>query len=148
MLPESRPVRLAAFDLDGTLIRGPTICESLAAHLGQLPRMREIEQLRAVAEIRAARQEMLTWYGRPLEALCAHLSLVSIAPGTAQAFESLAQRGIHTAIVSITWTFAVAWFARRFGAGAWVGTDGAPAPRPSQRRPFDARRRFERIGCT
>ena len=26
-------------------------------------------------------------------------------------------------IVSITWTFAVAWFARRFGAAAWIGTD-------------------------
>ena len=120
---QSRAVRLAAFDLDGTLIRGPTICESLAAHLGKLPRMREIEQLRDVADIRAARQEMLAWYGEPLDALCAHLSRVSVAPGAAEAFESLAQQGIHTAIVSITWSFAVAWFARRFGAGGWIGTD-------------------------
>ncbi|HEY2781571.1 MAG TPA: HAD-IB family phosphatase [Steroidobacteraceae bacterium] len=122
MSPESRAVRLAAFDLDGTLIRGPTICESLAEHLGKLPRMREMEQLRDAAEICAARQEMLTWYGRPAEALCVHLADVNIAPGAAEAFESLAQRGIHTAIVSITWSFAVAWFARRFGARAWIGT--------------------------
>jgi len=85
--------------------------------------MREIEQLRDLAEIRTARQEMLTWYGEPLEALCANLSQVTVAPGAAEAFESLARLGIHTAIVSITWAFAVAWFARRFGAGAWVGTD-------------------------
>jgi phosphoserine phosphatase len=123
MSSPSRAVLLAAFDLDGTLIRGPTICESLAERLGQLPRMREIEQMRDIAEIRAARQEMLTWYGEPLEALCANFPHVAIAPGAAEAFESLAQRGIHTAIVSITWTFAVAWFARRFGAGAWVGTE-------------------------
>ena len=38
----------------------------------------------------------------------------------------LAQRGIQTAIVSITWSFAVEWFARRFGADAWIGT-GAQA---------------------
>jgi HAD superfamily phosphoserine phosphatase-like hydrolase len=123
MSSQSRAVRLAAFDLDGTLVRGQTICESFAEHLGKLPRMREIEQLRDVAEIRAARQEMLTWYGEPLEALCANLSEVAIAPGVAEAFESLAQQGIHTVIVSITWSFAVAWFAQRFGACAWVGTD-------------------------
>ena len=123
MSSQSRAVRLAAFDLDGTLIRGPTICESLAEYLGKLPRMHEMEQMRDVAEIRAARQEMLAWYGEPPEALCANLSHVSIAPGAAEAFESLALQGIHTAIVSITWSFAVAWFARRFGAGAWVGTD-------------------------
>jgi phosphoserine phosphatase len=118
-----RAVRLAAFDLDGTLIRGPTICESLAERLGKLPRMREMEQMRDIAEIRAARHEMLAWYGEPPEALCANLSHVTIAPGAAEAFESLAEQGIHTAIVSITWSFAVAWFAHRFGAGAWVGTD-------------------------
>ncbi len=123
MSSRSRAVRLAAFDLDGTLIRGPTICESLAEHLGKLPRMREMEQLRDAGEIRAARQEMLAWYGESPETLCTRLADVTIAPGAAEAFEALAQRGIHTAIVSITWTFAVAWFARRFGAGAWVGTD-------------------------
>lgn len=123
MSSQSRAMRLAAFDLDGTLIRGPTICESLAEHLGKLPRMREMEQLTDLTEIRAARHEMLTWYGEPLEALCANLAHVTIAPGAAEAFESLALRGIHTAIVSITWSFAVAWFARRFGAAAWVGTD-------------------------
>jgi len=34
-----RPVRLAAFDLDGTLLRGPTICEVLAAKFGRRDRM-------------------------------------------------------------------------------------------------------------
>jgi HAD superfamily phosphoserine phosphatase-like hydrolase len=125
MSSPSRRVRLVAFDLDGTLIRGPTICESLAQPLGRLSRMREIEQLRDLTQIRAARQEMLSWYGEPLDALCEKLS-VDIAPGADEAFELLAQRGIPTAIVSITWSFAVEWFARRFGAGAWIGT-GAQA---------------------
>jgi HAD superfamily phosphoserine phosphatase-like hydrolase len=120
----SRPVRLVAFDLDGTLVRGATICETLAASFGKLGRMQEIERLRDAAEIRAARTEMLSWYGDgPLDALCARLADVEIAPGTEQAFTRLAQRGVATVIVSITWAFAVAWFARRFGAAAWIGTD-------------------------
>jgi HAD superfamily phosphoserine phosphatase-like hydrolase len=120
---QPRPVRLVAFDLDGTLVRGATICESFAHHLGKLPRMREIELLRDFAQIRAARREMLAWYGKTPEALCAQLDRVEFAPGAPEAFEMLANRGVRTAIVSITWGFAVAWFARKFGAGAWVGTD-------------------------
>jgi len=122
MPSDSRRVRLVAFDLDGTLIRGPTICETLAEPLGKLSRMREFEQLRDLTQIRAARQEMLSWYGEPLNALCEKLTGVAIAPGADEAFELLAQHGIPTAIVSITWSFAVEWFARRFGADAWIGT--------------------------
>jgi len=118
----SHGVRLVAFDLDGTLVRGPTICESLAEPLGKLSRMREFEQLRDLAQIRAARQEMLGWYGDVPEALYDKLSL-ELAPGAAEAFELLAQRGVQTAIVSITWSFAVERLARRLGAGAWIGTD-------------------------
>jgi phosphoserine phosphatase len=114
-------VRLVAFDLDGTLVRGPTICESLAEPLGKLSRMREFEQLRDLERIRAARQEMLGWYGNAPEALYDQLSL-ELAPGAAEAFDMLAQRGVQTAIVSITWSFAVERLARRLGAGAWVGT--------------------------
>ncbi len=117
-------MRLVAFDLDGTLIRGATICETLAESFGRLSRMREIEQLRDLAQIRAAREEMLSWYGDgPLDALCERLADVQIAPGAQQAFTLLAQRGVVTVIISITWSFAVAWFARRFGAAAWIGTD-------------------------
>jgi len=116
-------VRLVAFDLDGTLLRGPTICEVLAEKFGMQDRMRAIEQMRTIADIRAARQEMLSWYGDgPLEDLCTELTRVAIAPGAAQAFGWLATRGVHAVIVSVTWEFAVAWFARRFGAQAWVGT--------------------------
>jgi HAD superfamily phosphoserine phosphatase-like hydrolase len=118
----SHGVRLVAFDLDGTLVRGPTICESLAEPLGKLSRMREFEQMRDLAQIRAARQEMLGWYGDAPEALYDKLSL-ELAPGAAEAFELLARRGVQTAIVSITWSFAVERLALRLGADAWVGTE-------------------------
>src|SRR5580692_3229742 len=118
-----RPVRLVAFDLDGTLLRGPTICEVLAAKLGMQDRMHEIEQMRDIADIRAARQEMLTWYGGvPLDQLRSELTRVEIAPGATQAFRLLETRGVHKGILSVAWAFGVEWFARRFGAEAWVGT--------------------------
>ncbi len=118
-----RQVRLVAFDLDGTLLRGATICEVLAEKFGMLDRMRAIERLRDIADISGARREMLNWYGNaPPAVLCAELTRVEIAPGAAEAFRLLATRGVPTVIVSVTWTFAVEWFARRFGAVAWVGT--------------------------
>lgn len=118
-----QPVRLVAFDLDGTLLRGATICEVLAERFDMQDRMRAIEQLRDIADISAARQEMLNWYGDvPTEKLCDDLERVEIAPGAAEAFELLASRRVPTVIVSVTWAFAVEWFARRFGAAAWVGT--------------------------
>jgi HAD superfamily phosphoserine phosphatase-like hydrolase len=118
-----RQVRLAAFDLDGTLLRGATICEVLAEKFGRQDRMRAIERLRDIADISAARREMLNWYGNtPPAVLCAELWRVEVAPGAVEAFRLLAARGVPTVIVSVTWKFAVEWFARRFGAVAWVGT--------------------------
>ena len=117
------PVRFVAFDLDGTITRGATICEGLAARLARLDRMRAIEKLTTRAEIHAARYEMLEWYG-PLPAALDWEALpgVALAPGATEAFAALRARDVPTAIVSITWTFAVEAFASRLGADAWVGT--------------------------
>ena len=53
---------LAVFDLDGTLLRGATVCEVLADQIGYGARMREIEAIRERDEIIAARHEMAGWY--------------------------------------------------------------------------------------
>lgn len=37
--------RLVAFDLDGTLLRGDTVCEALARRMGHFERMRELEAI-------------------------------------------------------------------------------------------------------
>jgi hypothetical protein len=55
---------LAVFDLDGTLLRGPTVCEVLAQALGRLGHMRQLEALIAGlsdVDIAAAREEMVRW---------------------------------------------------------------------------------------
>jgi len=116
-------IRLVAFDLDGTLIRADTCCEAIARPLGRLARMREFERYTTRAEIAAARAEMATWYGdTPHADLCAPLAAVPLAPGVREGFRLLRERGIATAIVSITWEFAVAWVARELGADHHVGT--------------------------
>ena len=53
---------LVVFDLDGTLLRGPTVCELLAAPLGHFDDMRAFESVRTEQEIAQARVEM-RWYG-------------------------------------------------------------------------------------
>ena len=46
----------------------------------------------------------------------AGFSDLSLAESSEDGFELLRRHGIVTAIVSITWRFAVEWFARRLGA--------------------------------
>lgn len=133
--------RLVAFDLDGTLIRADTCCEAIARPLGRLARMREFERLTTEAEIAAARAEMVTWYGDvPHADLCAPLATVPLAPGAREGFALLQRHGIATAIVSITWEFAVAQFARWLGTDHYVGTRLLPDGRIEHFWPADKAR--------
>ena len=111
-------LRLAAFDLDGTLLRGQTACEAIAKGIGRIERMRELEQLES-NQI----EEMAEWYSpSTFSDLCKHLTAIRIAPGVEEGFALLHDHGFKIAIVSLTWEFAVAWFANRLGADHSVGT--------------------------
>lgn len=115
---------IAAFDLDGTLIRGKTCCEAIAEGIGRIRRMREFEQLRSsqIEEVTSAREEMAQWYsGRKLNDLCSHLSTIALAPGVNEGFELLRNHGFRIAIVSLTWKFAAEWFADLLGADYCIG---------------------------
>lgn len=118
-------MRLAAFDLDGTLLRGGTVCEAIANGIGRLDRMRALEQLRydQAQEVIAAREEMAEWYSAyTLSDLSEHLTAARVAPGVDEGFALLRDRGFKIAIVSITWEFAVEWFANKLRADYSVGT--------------------------
>lgn len=116
-------IALVAFDLDGTLIRADTVCERIARRLGRLEEMRRFEALTGRSAIRAARREMAGWYRQAdPEAIRSALAGITLAPGAEAAFAWLKKEGIRTAIVSITWEFAVEAIARRLGADDWVGT--------------------------
>ena len=117
-------LKLAAFDLDGILLRGQTACEAIAEGIGRIERMRELEQLESnqTEEITAAREEMAEWYSTfTFSDLCKHLTAICVAPGVDEGFVLLRDHGFKIAIVSLTWEFAVEWFADRLGADHSVG---------------------------
>lgn len=118
-------IRLAAFDLDGTLVRGETCVQAIARSIGRSDECDAFERLsmRDVAGVTRAREAMAGWY-RPYspDELARELDGLTLAPGSEEAFRLLRRQGVATAIVSITWSFAVDWFARRLGADYAHGT--------------------------
>ena len=114
---------VVAFDLDGTLLRGPTVCELLAAPLGRLAEMRRFEALSSEADIAVARSEMARWYeGRSRAELCAALEAATWAPGARDGVALLQANGVEVVIASITWSFAVEWVAGQLGVTRVLGT--------------------------
>lgn len=127
--PRSFKVKLAVFDLDGTLTRGDTVCEVIARPLGHLARMRELEAIDSddTEAIIAAREEMASWYRqRNLEDLRSSLVDLKLAPGAHDGMNLLKESGIQIAVASITWEFAVEWLANRLGIDYYVGTKLSP----------------------
>jgi phosphoserine phosphatase len=79
-------------------------------------------------EIAEARVEMARWYeGVSLVELERYCEGAVWAPGAVEAVAYLQQRNIHVAIASITWKFAVAWFAARLDIANFLGTDLLPS---------------------
>lgn len=118
-------IRLAAFDLDGTLVREQTCVMAIASAIGRTEECAEFEKLamRDIAGITTARETMASWYrDHTLAQLTRTLEQVSLAPGAGEAFTLLRRSGVKTAIVSITWSFAVDWFSARLGADYAYGT--------------------------
>ncbi len=117
------PRGLVVFDLDGTLLRGPTVCELLAAPLGRSDEMRAFESLDAEQDIAQARVEMAHWYDRiPRGRLLMSLEAAQWAPGALVGVARLREAGIEVAIASITWSFGVEAFATRLGVTRTLGT--------------------------
>jgi HAD superfamily phosphoserine phosphatase-like hydrolase len=114
---------LVAFDLDGTLLRGATVCELIAESLGRLDEMKRFEALSTPEEIARARAEMAAWYGvLPRHALCASLERAEWAPGAHEAAARLRSAGVEVVIASITWEFAAQWLGRQIGVTRVLGT--------------------------
>ena len=133
-------MRLAAFDLDGTLLRGESVWEAIARGIGRLERVREMEQFRPdqVAEMTAAREESAGWYAAfTIDELLEHVASIQIAPGVDEGFALLREHGFKIAVVSLTWEFAVEWFSDRFGGDYYVGTGLLPDGRISHFWPED-----------
>lgn len=137
---------LVVFDLDGTLLRGATICEVLAARLGRVEEMRRFESLTGQAEIAAARSEMARWYSQiSRESLIECLSGTQWAPGAIEGVRRLKKASVHVGIASITWGFAVAWFAAQLGVEHFLATELGKSGRIEHVWPEDKPAWMERL---
>ena len=119
-------IQLVVFDVDGTLLRGDTICQTIARGLGKYERMCEFEyeEVKGTSNIIAAREEMADWYlvaGRTK--VESHLPGLNWAPGVEEGMRMLQQAGVTLALASVTWSFAVQVVANRFGIEHLVATD-------------------------
>jgi phosphoserine phosphatase len=118
---------LVVFDLDGTLLRGETVCELLARPLGRIEEMRRFERLSSESEIADARSQMVHWYrDHSNESLLRHMRNAVWAPGAREAVDELMSANVLVGIASITWKFAVQWFADQLGIRQCIGTDIGP----------------------
>lgn len=126
-------IRLVAFDLDGTLIRGRNSLAVVGARLGhpEWERQMEILYMRGEAP-EEMRRRVEPWRKFSTADLCRPLEHAQLAPGVEEAFQLLHARRVTTAIVSISWDFLVEWFAKRFEAAHWAaagfGLDGTVTP--------------------
>jgi HAD superfamily phosphoserine phosphatase-like hydrolase len=118
-------VRLVAFDLDGTLTRGPTCLEATAARNGFADRAAVWEQQAhgddAIAEIRDAVWALLR--GWTAERLAAPLADVPLAPGAAEGIAALRGAGLEVVIVSLAFAPHAAHFAGRLGVDTVIATE-------------------------
>lgn len=114
-------------DLDGTLIRKHTSCQLIAEDVGMSSRMAELERTHSPETIVAARNEVVLWYRElSIIELLASLDNARIGSGVDDLCAYCRERGIPFAIVSMTWSFVVEYFAKRFGAVEFLGTDILP----------------------
>ena len=119
------PIRLAVFDLDGTLIRDRTCVEAIASAIGRTEEAAPFEALsiRNRDAVAAARATMAGWFRPiPTDILLREVKDLALAPGTEDAFGLLRRHHDKTAILSLTFKAAVDWFAQRLGADFAVGT--------------------------
>jgi phosphoserine phosphatase len=121
------PIRLVAFDLDGTLIRGRNSLAVVGAALGRPEWQEQMEILYMRGQTPdQMRARVAPWLEFSTRDLSSQLEQSCFAPGVDEAFQLLYARHVTTAIVSISWDFIVQWFAKRFGVAHWAAVGFSP----------------------
>jgi phosphoserine phosphatase len=117
--------KFVAFDLDGTLIPGTSVSAELGRLMGREQELRVLEHRYSCGEI--SNQEVANLTAKAFEG--AHLDIVErylqacpIVAGLASTLEMLKRQGVRTAVATITWSFAAAFFARKYGIDFHCGT--------------------------
>jgi len=98
------PLRLVAFDMEGTLTHDPTVWEVMHRKLGtwESHGLKYWERYCA-GEIEYddfARLDVEVWRGTPVSLLDESVAEVPLKPGCVELLNALHERGVHTAIIS------------------------------------------------
>ena len=115
---------LACFDLDGTLIPGTTTCLHLAARLGHLETLTQLESQYSSGHIsndEVADALAPHYAGLSIETMHSHLDSIPVINGISAVVATLASLGIDSLICTVTWRFAAQILAARYG---FVGASG------------------------
>lgn len=120
-----RHIGLIAFDLDGTLIPGTSVSRHLLAGLGKSREADDLERRYLAGEIdqrQAAKLSGRAFAGLALTEIDRRLAGLPVIRGLEATLSALALAGIPAVIATVTWTFAVRYFAARFGIARFSGT--------------------------
>ena len=116
-------IKLAVFDVDGTLLRGVTACQVIARRLGKYERMCELERVTGREGVIAERKEMARWYIDAGQAeVEAALEGLQWAPGAFEGMKMLQDAGMEIALASVTWSFAVRHVAQRLETSEFLAS--------------------------
>ena len=130
-------IRVACFDLDGTLVPGTTVCVHLAELMGHRDVVVDLERRYTAGEISnrdVANLEAVRYEGRSVDEIRAAMSSVPVIDGIDETIEWLRSRDITPLLATVTWRFAADFFQDRYGFDAVTGcemavTDGVLAGR-------------------
>jgi phosphoserine phosphatase len=123
---QPRKPKLVSFDLDGTLIRGTTVCTELGRSLGHLDQIRDLESRYARSEIsntEVASHDALAYRDRSVSDIERAVLDIPLIKGFAEVVAALKRQGIHVLIVTVTWSFAARAIARKYGLDGFAGAE-------------------------
>lgn len=119
-------IRLACFDLDGTLILGTTTSQFLAKKLGffeETIKYEEEYRLGRINNIQVADWTAYQFKGISLETIKEITSDIPRIANIGPTVATLKKRSIIVVLASITWSFFVKMFAKEYGFDYYCGTE-------------------------
>lgn len=124
-------IRVAAFDLDGTLVTGVSTLQYLAERMGHWAEVRRLEEGYAAGT--NSNTDVAEWdgphfAGRTRREVYGMLADAPVIGGIRETVTSLKAAGLRVVIATITWRFVADYFAEAYGFDAASGCEMGEDP--------------------